>query len=88
MSNKNGENVYMRLLLGEGNRGRYKNSNLVIIDKLPKTPEERSSQNISPPPNLNPDYSRPYVHPYKRVKKKEKKGVDPRVLQRVLGNGS
>ncbi len=88
MSNENSENVYLALLRGEGNHSRYKNSNLVIIDRLSKTAVERSSKNISPPTNLNPNYSQAYATPYSnnKAKRRKKDSVDPTILQKILSS--
>lgn len=59
MSNNENEIEKYMLLLRERTSGRHKNSNLYLVKNSGQTIQQRTSTNISPPTNLNPDYHQP-----------------------------
>jgi hypothetical protein len=79
---------YYQLLHGKGQR--HPGTNLFYIPKSEKSIEERSVENICPPPQLNPEYMpNKKIHRSGKLPEKrsapQPRGIDGTILRHILG---
>lgn len=87
MSKNNEVEMCKKLLCGQQSGARFKNSNLIIIDKNEKSVSERYKNNISPPMNINDDYYEP--HDLKRkIRRKDNISILVVVIKLMRSNES